>query len=1095
MLIRTKRLILNLLVAALLITCGVVMVFAEAATAETRGYLRYPDLNGEMVVFSSSGDLWLTSLAGGVANRITSHEGDERYAKFSPDGKWIAFSGEYYGNQDVYIIPASGGQPRQLTYHRASDKVVGWDKEGNIIFMSDRTPPRRARELYKVDVDGGYPIKLPIYQGAQISYEPNGSRVALVEMDNGFHVWNKYKGGQAEKIWIGDMSVPEFSLVSHYSGNESFPMWHEDGKIFFVMDSLGRENLWSMNPDGSNLLVETELEWFDLRWPSMNGDKIIFQYGMDLSIFNINTKEVDSIDIIVPTDLYIARTKFIDPEDYLNDWWLSSDGSQLVVDSRGEVFTLPVKGEGLIRQWTYSSGSREKNSEILPESDGAIITVSDAIGEERFVKIDKAGGEATFIEKSPLDDWKYSFHISPDGKYLAYADGSQKLYLIDIEKGSRKEIAEANWEFYEYVWSPDSRYLAYVSESGEEQSSSLYIYDTKKDKSHLVSDPYFSTYSPSWDPAGRFLYCVTDRNFNPYQDYGRGLFLYDNMSTLALIRLREDVISPFISEGDKADGSIPTASWMPEKEAEEESEDDEDAITPIEIDFKNITDRFVHIPEQAGSYGDITAIEDKFYFVQYSNRGMGGNDSRDNNGSVLRLYDLADASSEEVETRISSYQVSGDGSTIVIRKGGSWSWGSGTSVDNSVSTSGWELEVTPSEEWGQIVREAWRQQREFFYDPAMHTIDWDGVFERFAPFVNRMTTREDLQDLIREMQAELNVGHAYIGSGDEPSIESARVGVLGVDMVADHKSGFYKITRVLNPEPGSEYGSSPFVHADPQTKAGTYILAINGRKVDSKQHIGRLLQNQAGKVIAVTLNEKPSFEGSREVLIETRYSDSTLRHLDWIHATREYVSKKSDGKIGYLYLSDMSSPGMKEFGRDYYPQRKKQAIIIDDRWNGGGNTSEMIMKEMTTPIFAQQSSRYGGNETKPHGAYFGHVAVLINGETASDGETMAYNTTLIDDWHSIGERTWGGWIWIWPRRQLLDGAVVCVPEFGGWNNNGEWIIEGLGVSPETEVINNPAMLIKGVDEQLDYSIEKMLEEIEKDPRILPDTPTVGPFGR
>lgn len=1069
-----------------------------AQDAGTHGYMRYPDLHGSKVVFTSSNDLYLADVSGGMATRLTSHEGQEQMPKFSPDGKWIAFTGEYYGNSDVFVIPATGGEPRQLTFHGTADVVIGWDKKGRVLFNSDRLPPYRARELYAVAPEGGYPEKLPYFRGGWLVEEPNGPRVALIHNYMPFHVWNQYKGGQAEKIWIGDPTVPEFELVSHYKGNESFPMWADNDRLYFVMDSTGRENIWSMMPDGSGLVQETMLEGDDVRWPSLDGNRIIFQKGLGLSIFSLEDGSITDLDITVPSDLYRKMLRFVEPGDYLTDWRLNEDGSRLVAAARGEIFTLPVKGEGLIRQYTFSSGSREHDVAFLPGSEGTLLAISDASGEERFVRVDTPNGELSEIESKPLNDWKYDYRISPDGSKLAYCSGTMDLWLVEIESGKRSKIDKGGWEIHDYRWSPDSRYIAYSN--GQNDRSYLYVFDSETGERHLVSRSQFPTYSPAWDPEGRFLYCVSDRNFNAYQHQGRGQFFFGHTATLMLIRLRNDVADPFIAHGDVHSSGIPEASWMTsgDEAKKDDSEEDEETVKPLNIEFDGILARTSPIPEKSGNYSNIEAVGDKFYYVEYPIRAMSGQDGHTSTSTAIRLYDLAKRESEEVLSGTGSYELSGDLSTIVVRKGGSWYYGDAGSAslstggDNMVSTDGWSVEVNPGEEWKQILRENWRQQREFFYAGNMHGVDWETVYDHWAPRIDRMTTRDDLLDVLREVQAELHAGHAYVWGGDTPDPEAAPVGYLGVDVEPDPKSGFYRITKVITSEPGTDNGASPLFYADPSSGAGTYILAVDGRPAEASQNLNRLLQNKAGKEVALTLNEKPSLKGAREVIIETMRSERDLRYYDWTHQVMDYVTEKSDGKLGYFHLRDMSSDGMADFGRNYYPQRLKPGMIVDDRYNGGGNISELLMKEMTSPIFALQSTRYGAPNTKPPSSYYGHIAVLINEATASDGESMAYATRTLGFGELIGERTWGGWIWIWPRRNNVDGGGLSVPEFGGWGLNGDWIIEGDGVSPEVKVVNDPASEMQGIDPQLDYAIQSLMEKIAADPRALPTKPVEGP---
>jgi len=1044
------------------------------ATAQSTAYLRWPDIHGDDVVFTSDNDLWIGSISSGVATRLTSHPGRESDAVFSPDGKWIAFTGQYFGNNDVFVMPSSGGEPRRLTYSNGSDYAAGWTAEGKVLFRSDRTPPFRATELYTVSADGGYPEKLPYLRASHLASEPGGNRVALVRNNLAWQGWNRYRGGQVDKIWVGDPGVPQFDRVSICDGNESWPMWNENGRIYFVTDLEGRENLWSMMPDGSDSRKETDFDKFDVRFPRMRGDRIVFQLGADIAVYNVTSREVNILEMSLPSDMLQSGRRYLNPNDWVDDWSLNEDGSRLAVAARGELFTLPVKGEGLIRRWTRSSGSREMSAHFLKE--GGLIAITDATGEHRIVTISSPGAEMNGFDKSGANDWKDTVLPSPDGKLLALATGEQKLYIVDLQKGTRTLIDEGGWEFDEVVWSPKGRYLAYVHVEGEAESEILFVYDTKAKKNVQVSDRHYNTHSPAWDPDGRYLYCVTERDFSYEQDYSRALFMFEHTSVLALYRLTPDVPSPSLASGDVAADGLPGAPWL--KERKERDEDD-----PIEIDFEGLSLRMEALDENAGSYGQLAATGDKLYFIDNSD------------GSVLKLYDLADKSSKEVASGVNSYQLSGDSKTIVIRTADSWYWGSagaGTvdkDGDHKVPTDSWEVEVVPGEEWRQILREAWRQEQHFFYDGEMHAVDWDAVLSKHAPLADRVRTRDDLNDLILEIQAELSVGHAFIWGGDEPDVDEFDTGLLGVDFQPDATSGYYKITKVYAPEPGSPGGMSPLLVADPTVKAGTWVLAVNDQPVKASENIYRLLENRAGAPLAITLNEKPEMKGAREVIVEPIDSEYNLRLDDWIAAKREYVSRKSNGKLGYIFLPDMSRRGMWRWGRDYYPQRGLPGLVIDDRYNSGGNVSEYFLKELSSQIHTIQSSRYGAWQTKPHGSYFGDVAVLINGVTFSDGETFARSVQVTGYAPLIGTRTSGGGVWWWARRPLMDGGTVVAPEFGSWDaTESKWVVEGTGVSPDIELLNDPASEIRGEDPQLDKAIDYLLKQIEENPPKLAPRP-------
>jgi len=1063
------------------------------------GFARYPDIHGKQLVFTVSGDLWLASVQGGEAIRLTSHEGEERFPYFNADGSLIAFSGNYYGNEDVFVIPTSGGEPQQLTFHPSQDEVVGWDPDGRVVFRSRRLAPLNAWELYAVDPDGGFPEQLPIARGAFVSFEPEGKRIALVRTFLGFHPWKRYQGGYAEKIWVGDPEIPQFTLRSFWIGNESFPLWQKDGRIYYSCDSLGTMNLWSMSPDSGNPRQETDLKNFDIRWLNMDEGQIVFQYGPELKIFNVTTKNIQTPRIHIPTDHYIAMTRFVNPMEYVTSWTLSSDGHRLVVAARGEIFTLPVMKKGLIRQWTYSSGNREKYPSLL--ADGGMLAISDASGEEQVVCYHKPGAEPIILENNPPPGWKYKPVASPDGKYIAYGDYLQQLKLINLANHETITIDSGDWEYNQYTWSKDSRYLAY-SRTEMTFLQTLWIYNVQTGEKHLISDPDFSTHSPAWDSNGRYLYCITNRNFNGYQDYDKGLFFFDHTATLALYRLQKDTPSPFLAWGDSPkDGELPEAPWLKKEEnnksekKKSDSTEERGKAAPVKIDFDHLCDRMEAIDEKPGNITNLAAVNDKLYYIVSEQAGIfSGSDLRDYSGPYLMLYNLQARKSEQVTTNVNSYEISQDGEVIVVRSANEWYYGTpGTpeftkNGDHQVSTADWKLEITPKEEWRQILQEAWRHQRDFFYDENLHGIDWEDVLKKYSSMFDLVSTRDEVRDLIREIQSELHAGHAYIGPGDEPHPETAPVGFLGVDLKPDPQSGYYRIEKVLAPEPGTKDGYSPLFNADPQTQAGDYLLAINNQPAEANRNIFCLLQNQAGKEVALTLNEKPTFSGAREVIVKTLPDEYRLRYLDWVKQNREYVWEKSNGQIGYLQLPDMSGEGLSQWGRDYYSQRKKPALIIDDRFNDGGNVSEYLLKELNAEVWAVQSARRGVQEFKPHGGYIGHLAVLCNGETMSDGESFAEAAKRLNLGKLIGEQTWGGWIWIRMDKPLVDNAYISEPEFGGWGLDGEWMIEGRGVTPDCIVVNDPASEIQGKDPQLEAAIEYLLKQIKENPKQVPKRP-------
>ncbi|MDP8241362.1 MAG: PDZ domain-containing protein [Candidatus Hatepunaea meridiana] len=1099
-----------LLITVIIITCNSVIEAAES----TPGFFRYPHTDGENIVFTSEGDLWKVPLKGGTAVRLTTHKGEERFPKFSPDGKWIAFSGQDDGQDDVYVIPASGGEPRRLTFHPGRDQVIGWDKENNVLFRSSRETSYRIYKIFKVSTDGGLPESIGLDKGTLISYEPEGSRIAFNRFSREFRTWKRYKGGWAQDIWVGDIDKLVFKNITDnppqndWDGTDAFPMWHTNGRIYFNSDRNGRSNIYSMTPEGLELKQHTEHSEFDIRWPSLGNGVIVYQNGMDIYTYYIDSNQSEMVKIKLPSDRVQAREKIIDPKKYITDFKISPDGKRVLFCARGELFTVPSKGKGLIRQLTFTSGVRDKYPNWSPDGE-KIAAWSDITGEELLYLYPAKGGDPVKIGGDERG-WHYPAEWSPDGEKLVFSNEELELVVLDAKSGKRKVIDRGEWEIREYCWSPDSRYLAYTFPE-ENYNQTVCIWDSKIDQPYRVTKDFFNSYSPCFDPEGKYLYFMSDRVANPHLDGQEMTYILDRRTRPYCMSLKKDMLSPFAPEADP-DKDEDENEWdfdkKKKKGKKKGKKDDEEEKEPVkvEIDFKEIKDRIAPFPVPAGNFGNLKAVKNKIFYISWQNSGMFGDtfEGKRKRGVKLHKYNIKRDKKKIVAEVIQGYDISADGEHLLIRKegrfevsgidegfGGGFDWkeknGDEEEDDKNVDLSGWDLRVDIRAEWHQMFNEAWRTQRDFFWDPNLHEVDWEAVRKQYLPLAARISTRDELNDLIGEMFAELNCSHAYVGGGDQRRADWRGTGLLGVD-VTRHKSGFYRIDRIIEGRRWVPNLSSPFITNGDLAKVGDYIVAINGRSTAEVSNYLELLRDKAGEIVSVVINGSPSLEGGKEVIVKPMGSESALRYYDWVDNRRAYVEEKTDGKIGYIHLANMGGMGLSQFSADYLPQHNKKALILDVRYNGGGFVAPMILSHLARDMFAQGRPRHGSPYRTPSTAFYGHMAAVCNGETGSDGETFTEGFRRLGLGPIFGTRTWGGWVGIRGGKPLLDRGGITQPEFTGWGEEGKWLIEGHGTDPDSVIVDNPADVISGKDAQLDATIDYLLKKIKDDPMNWPKQP-------
>ncbi|HUM02018.1 MAG TPA: PDZ domain-containing protein, partial [Thermoanaerobaculia bacterium] len=940
---------------------------SAAADALPDGFYRYPSIGGGTIVFASEGDLWKVPAAGGVALRLTAHEGEERFPRISPDGRLIAFTAQYEGNDDVYVMPVGGGEPQRLTFHPASDQAIGWTPDGKVLFRSRRDHPHGDYRVYTIPATGGIPQMIPLEPAAWVSFEPGGSRIALQKIGLEFHNWKRYKGGEAEDIWVGALSPLSFTEVTRYDGKDAFPMWAGDGRIYFVTDRWGRPNLASMLPDGSDVRRLTRFDDYDVRWPSMGDGKIVYQHKMDLWTYDLATGKNEPVPVQLPSDRLQVRERFVEPLPTLRSWSLSKDGERLALEARGDVFVARTRKKGLIRRITESSLARTRTPVFSP--DGKTIAAwTEVDGEEQLVLHSADNGTPPRALGTVPPGWHFAPAWSPDGKSIAWGDEKHKLFVSDVATGAITLVDTSDFEIPRYFWSPDSRYLAYAMDLPS-LLGQVKVWDGQSKKAYALTEPAYSSFAPAWDPKGKYLFFLSDRFINPYLDRLEARFIVNEATLPFVVALQADGALPFAPRGDvdppktEERKDEKTGEAKGAKAGEAKTARAEEKIQPIRIDFDGLADRVVQVPVAPGNYTALRAVGGKLHWLKVTDRGMTppGDDADEDPARDLVTYDIEKEKLSTVASGVRDYDVSMDGKVLVYRTkdgfvrveaGATEAPKDDAAKEAKVDLSGWTIRVNPRDEWKQMLHEAWRLQRDFFYDPKMHGVDWDGVWRQYGPLADRISSRDDLADMLGEVFGELNVGHAYHGGGDVRRGKPVGTGLLAADLDYDPPSGFWQIRKIYRGDYPDPKVSSPLARPDLHVKPGQWLVAIDGRPLIKGEDYLRRLASRAGQEVELSIADAPRLEGARRVVVKTVDNDTPIRYATWIRETREYVDRKTNGQIGYIHLYDMGGRGLQQFARDFPPQWNRRGLIMDDRWNHGGFVAPMILAHLDRKILA-----------------------------------------------------------------------------------------------------------------------------------------------
>jgi tricorn protease len=1025
---------------------------------------------------------------GGIARKLTNHDGYEMFARFSPDGSQIAFTAQYDGNTEVYLMPAEGGIPKRLTYTATlrrddiSDRmgpnniVMTWKNDEQIVYRSRKKSFNSFKgQLFLANVNGGLSEELPLPSGGFCSYSPDKEKLAFNRVFREFRTWKYYRGGMADDIWIYDFKSKETINITNNDAQDMQAMWYGED-IYFLSDRDRTMNLFVYNTSTGETRKVTNYTEYDIKFPSLGNNSIIYENGGYLYDFDIESQQATKISITIADDFLGSRNEIKDASKMINSWAVSPDGKRLTFGARGDVFTVPAE-HGITTNLTESSGVHDRNVEWSP--DGKYISfISDRTGEDEIYIQIQDGSEPAIQITENSSNYKYNPIWSPDNKKLLWSDRLQRLQYIDIDTKQITIIDETpDGEIRTYNWSPDSKWITYPLPTRDGMTR-IWVYNLDSKEKNPVTAGWYSSGNPTFSSDGKYLFFSSSRDFNPIYSWTEWNHAYRDMVKPYFVTLRKDVENPFKPENDV----VEIKKEDSEEKKEDTGKDDKAEESDIKIDFDGIVDRIIGLPVEAGYYRSLNVIDNSVYYCM-------GKSSQEK--SKLKVYDL-DKKKETELGEYGSYLISANHKKMVLSTNGKYAIidlpKGKISVSDYVDLSNMKVWVNLKEEWQQIFDEAWRQMRDFFYDPDMHGLDWPAIHTKYEALIPYVNNRNDLNYMIGEMIGELSVGHAYINGGDKPKPERIKTGLLGAEISKD-KSGFYRIDKILKGENWTKNTRSPFTEVGVNVNEGDYIVKVNGKPTNEMVDIYASLVGTAGKQVQLSINQSPDLDGAEDVIIIPVQDEANLYYYNWVQGNIDIVNEATDGQVGYIHIPDMMAQGLNEFVKYYYPQLKKRALIIDDRGNGGGNVSPMIIERLRRELTLMRVSRNGSPRTGPNGLMYGPKVMLIDNYSASDGDLFPYQFKTLNMGKLIGTRTWGGVVGIRGPLPLIDGGDLRKPEFSTYDREGkEFVIEGRGVSPDIEIDNDPAKEYAGEDEQLNKAIEVILEELESWPEGWPDVP-------
>jgi tricorn protease len=1093
--------------------CGLSVVLSLAlfampaiAGAAQRALMRFPTLHADTIVFSAAGNLWRVDRKGGVAQRLTTDSGLDIMPRFSPDGKEIAFTGEYDGNRDVYVIPAEGGPVRRLTFHSdvvpdapmrwgPDNMVVTWTPDGkNIMFLSRRaTYHDWFGQLFLVPREGGTVTQFPVDKGGVTSFSPDGSKIAYNRIFRNFRTWKRYYGGLAQDVWTYDLKTHDIQRVTDWKGTDTYPMWYRDS-IYFASDRgpERRLNIWAYDLKTKQFRQVTQFKDYDVDWPSLGDTGIVFSCGGELYVLDLPSEKLEKVEVDVPNDSVRTRPRWMDASKAIQAFDIAPNGKRALFEARGDVFTVPAE-HGNTRDLTQTSGVREQDPAWSPDGKW-VAYVTDRSGEAQIAvrPSDGTGSEQILTDRGK--GYIFDPAWSPDSEKIAFDDSDHVLWVVNVkDRKVTKVDSNPRAEMHDFAWSPDALWLAY-SKAADNDLREIYLYDLTSAKATQVTRAFTSDFNPTFDPQGKYLYFIALKHANPVFSESEFNVATVKMAGIYVVTLQATEPSPFAPRSDEG-------TPKEEKKKKEEAKDETwkpGASAPIKIDLAGLADRVVPLPVPAGEISHLSAARGRVFYLTQPLRSF--ETALHGEEPELHAFDLDKRKDAVLVSPLDEYALSADGTAVLTKNKDAYAIGStaaeakdmGEAKPKDLDLSHMQALIDPVAEWNEMFQQAWRLERDFFYRPEMNGVNWPAIRASYEKLLPRAASRDDLNYLIGEMLGELGNSHTYVGGGDELKGKRVPTGGLGVDFGVDEKAARYFFKTIYPGDNAREGYRSPLTEPGINVREGNYLLAVNGHELRVPTDPDTLFVNTLEGTVTLTVADDASGKNRRDVTVKPVANELNLRMKAWIDHNREKVDKASGGAIGYLYLADMDEQGMEQFINQFYPQVRKQGLIVDVRYNGGGFIDQIVLERLRRVLVGMDTNRQGVPVPIPQQMMHGAMVCLLNHYSASDGDVFPYYFKKYGLGPLIGERTWGGVRGIrgyWP---LADGGYVTIPEDSLYGLDSQWVIENHGVDPDIEVDNLPGDVMAGKDAQLETAIKYVMDKIKANPMTLPPPPPAIP---
>lgn len=1055
------------------------------------GYYQNPALYNNTIVFAAEGDLWTIPINGGLAQRLTTHQAEENFPTISPDGKTIAFSASYEGPMEVYTIPIEGGLPKRWTYESDASIANSWTPDGKLIYNTRAYSKVPDNQIVSIDLVTKKKTRIPLAQASEASYDATGKTVYFVRPAFHRNVTKRYQGGTARQIWkFTEGTTEAVKLTKDHPGESHHPMWFS-GRIYFITDRDGVMNIWSMNEKGEDLKQHTTHKDFDVRAASISSGNIVYQMGADLWKYNLSTNQSEKINIMLVSDLDQMREKWDDnPSKYITSVHPDPAGKNIVITARGKVFVAPVKS-GRFVSFTDKTAVRFRNA-VFSHDGSKIYTLSDESGEFEFVSMPSNGqGSQQAITKDGKM-LRFGGKPSSDGKWIAYSDLDNNMYVLNIASGVSTKISSNQEGTGDFSWSPDSKWLAF-EQAASNTMIQIKIYNVITNATFDLTTDRANSSNASWSPDGQFIYFLSDRNFTSLVKSPWGTRqpepYFDASEKVYFIALKKGTRSPFrendeLADATKKEDTITKTDKKKKKDKQETKEKKPQVV--VTIDQEGIQQRITEVPVKPGNYSGLQVSKKALYLISKET----GIDAK-SDLSFIKI-DNEDVSLKTMVSDVEGFELTTNGEKILLKKDKTYyMFDAGTSkvsdlAENKIDLKDWKFPIIPQEDWKQIFKDAWRMERDYFYDKNMHGVDWDAMYIKYEPLVARVTTRDELSDLIGGFVGELSVLHTSVRGGDiRKDDKKISVASLGAIFSRDEANKGFEIDYIYKVDPDYPDEKSPLDDPYLDVRVGDIITKVNGKEALLAIDMGELIRNQAEKQVRITLLRGGK---SRDIIVKPIADEYNLRYSDWEYSNRLAVEKKSEDEIGYLHLRAMGSEDINQFYREFYPVFKKSGLIIDVRYNFGGNIDSFILEKLLRKAWMYWQSRVGEPYSNMPYAFRGHIVVLVNENTYSDGEAFADGFKKLNLGKTIGTRTWGGEIWLGSANTLSDNGLARAPMNGVYSDEGAWLIEGHGFEPDIEIDNLPYATFNGEDAQLDAAIKHLQQLIKEDPRAVPIHP-------